>query len=233
MKKRMVVAFLVAIFCLFVLGLAFAYEVSEVTNGGTIEGRVRFSGSPPPPKIIGVGQDREVCGEVQKSYEIEGKKGGVKNVLVMILEIGKGKDFDFPEAVLGQKGCMFEPHIVLASPGKLMLASSDPIPHNIHTKSIMNPPINITLNRLKRKSSLSVTFPEIIDVKCDLHGWMKGYVVVAEHPYYAITTDDGSFQLREVPPGTYELEVWHAKLGSQTQEVTVKAGRKTVIEFTY
>ena len=60
MKKRMVVAFLVAIFCLFVLGLAFAYEVSEVTNGGTIEGRVRFSGSPPPPKIIGVGQDREV-----------------------------------------------------------------------------------------------------------------------------------------------------------------------------
>lgn len=232
-ENRMVVAFFMAILSLFVLDSAFAYEVAEVTNGGTIEGRVRFSGSPPPPKIIEVGQDREVCGKVQKIYEVEVKNGGVKNVLVKIVEIDKGKDFDFQEAVMGQKGCEFKPHIVLTSPGELTFASSDPIPHNIHTKSIMNPPINKTLNRLKRRSSLSVSFPEIIHVKCDLHGWMKASVVVAEHPYYAITADAGAFQLRDVPPGTYELEVWHEKLGSQKQEVTVEAGRKTVMEFTY
>ncbi len=233
MKKRMVVAFFVAILSLFVSDLAFAYEVAEVTNGGTIEGSVRFSGNPPPAKIIEVGQDREVCGKVQKIYEVEVKNGGVKNVLVKIVEIDKGKDFDFQEAVLGQEGCKFKPHIVLASPGKLTLSSSDPMPHNIHTKSIMNPPINKTLNRLNRKSSLSISFPETIHVKCDLHGWMKAFVVVAEHPYYATTADAGSFQLRDVPPGTYELEVWHEKLGTQKQEVTVEAGRKTVMEFTY
>jgi hypothetical protein len=233
MKNRMAVGFFVAILSLFVVDTAFAYEAAEVTNGGTIEGSVRFSGSPPPPKIIEVGQDREVCGKVKNIYEVEVKEGRIKNALVMILEIDKGKDFDFPDAVLGQEGCSFKPHIVLTSPGKLTLASSDPIPHNIHTKSILNRPINITLNRLKRKSSLSVSFPEIIDIKCDLHGWMKAFVVVAEHPYYDISAIDGSFQLRDVPPGTYELEVWHAKLGSQTQEVTVEAGKKTVVEFTY
>ncbi len=233
MKNRTAVAFFMAILSLFVVDTAFAYEAAKVTNGGTIEGSVRFSGSPPPPKIIEVGQDQEVCGKVKNIYEVEVKEGRIKNVLVMILEIDKGKDFDFPEAVLGQKGCMFDPHMVLASPGKLIFASGDPIPHNIHTKSILNRPINITLNRLKRKSSLLVSFPEIINIKCDLHGWMKAFVVVAEHPYYAITTDAGLFQLRDVPPGTYELEVWHEKLGSQTQEVTVEAGKKTVVEFTY
>jgi hypothetical protein len=233
MKKIMAVAFFVAILKLVVLDFAFAYEVAEVTNGGTIEGSVRFSGSPPPPNVVEVGQDREVCGKFQKIYEVEVKNGGVKNVLVKIVEIDKGKDFDFKEAVLGQKGCEFKPYILLTSPGKLTFSSSDPIPHNIHTKSILNPPINRTLNRLKRKSSLSVSFPENIDIKCDLHGWMKAFVVVAEHPYYAITADAGSFQLRDVPPGTYELEVWHEKLGSQKQELTVEVGKKTVVEFTY
>lgn len=233
MEKRMIVAFFVAILSLFVSDVAFAYEAGQVTSGGTIEGSVRFSGSPPPPKIIEVGQDQEVCGKVQNIYEVEVKNGGVKNVLVKIMEINKGKNFDFQEAVLGQEGCEFKPHIVLTSPGKLTFSSGDPIPHNIHTKSIMNPPINRTLNRLKRKSSLSVNFPETIDVKCDLHGWMKAFVVVAEHPYYAITADAGSFQLRDVLPGTYELEVWHEKLGSQRKEVTVEAGKKTVVEFTY
>lgn len=233
MEKRMVVVFFVTILSLFVSGIALAYEVAEVTNGGTIEGNVRFSGNVPPPKIIEVGQDQEVCGKVQTINEVEVKNGGVKNALVRIVEISKGKNFDFPEAVLGQEGCEFKPHIVLASPEKLILSSNDPMPHNIHVKAILNPPINITLNKLKRKSSMEINFPETLEVKCDLHGWMKAFVVVAEHPYYAVTADGGSFQLRNVPPGTYELEVWHEKLGSQKKEVTVKAGDKTVMEFNY
>jgi hypothetical protein len=233
MEKGKIVIYFAAILSLLVSGVVFAYEATEVKNGGTIEGKVRFSGSPPPPKIIEVGQDQEVCGKVQNIYEVEVKDGGVKNVLVRIVEISKGKDFDFQEAVLGQEGCEFKPHIVLTSPGKLTLLTSDPMPHNIHTMSMMNPSINVTLTKLVRKSSLQVDFPETIEVKCDLHGWMKAFVVVAEHPYYAITGDAGSFQLRDVPPGRYELEVWHEKLGSQKKEVTVEAGKKTVMEFNY
>ena len=233
MEKGKVVIYFATILSLLVSGVVFAYESTEVKNGATIEGKVRVSGSVPPPTIVEVGQDQEVCGKVRNIYEVEVKDGGVKNVLVRIVEIGKGKDFDFKEAVLGQEGCEFKPHILLTSPGKLTLLTSDPMPHNIHTKSTMNPPINVTLTRLVRKSSLQVDFPETIEVKCDLHGWMKGFVIVAEHPYYAVTGDGGSFQLRDVPPGTYELEVWHEKLESQKQKVTVEEGKKTVVEFTY
>lgn len=232
-EKRMVLAFLVAVLSLFFSGIAFGYEAAEVKNGGAIEGNVRFSGSPPPPKTIEVGQDQDVCGETVKIYEVEVKNGGVKNALVKIVDIKKGKNFDFPQTVLGQEKCEFKPHIVLSSPAKLTLSSSDPMPHNIHTKSVMNPPINITLTKLKRTISASVKFPELFEVKCDLHGWMKAFVVVAEHPYYAVTDDAGSFQLRDVPPGTYELEVWHEKLGKQKQAVTVEAGKKTRVELTY
>lgn len=233
LEKRTVVAMFVAILSLFVSDLTFAYEVVKVTSGGTIEGNVRFSGSVPSPAIVQVGQDQEVCGKVQNIYEVEVKDGGVKNAVIRIVEISKGKDFDIQEVPLGQEGCEFKPHIVLVPTGKLTFLTSDPIPHNIHTKSVMNPPVNITLTKLKRKSSVEVNFPEIFEVKCDLHGWMKAFVVVAEHPYYAVTSDAGAFQLRDVPPGTYEMEVWHEKLGSQKKEVTVEAGKKTVMEFNY
>ncbi|MBI4596261.1 MAG: hypothetical protein HY730_07805 [Candidatus Tectomicrobia bacterium] len=233
MEKGKVIIYLAAILSFLVSGVIFAYEVAEVTNGGTLEGSVRFSGNQPPPKIVEIGQDQEVCGKTRVIQELELNQGGVNNAVIKIVDIDKGKDFDSQEVVMGQEKCEYKPHILLASPGKLILASSDPMPHNIHTKSMLNAPINVTLNQLKRKSSLPVSFPEIIEFKCDLHGWMKAFVIVAEHPYYTISANTGAFLLRDVPPGKYELEVWHEVLGSQKQEVTVEAGKKTMVKFTY
>lgn len=231
--KGVIIALLVAMLSLLISEIAFAYEAVEVNNGGTIDGKVIFSGNPPPPTIIEIGQDQSVCGKTREIYVVEVKEGMVKNAVARIVEIDRGKNFEFQGAVLDQEKCEFKPHVVLTSAGKFTILSSDPMPHNTHTKSILNPPINITLNRLKRKTSLSLMFPEIVNVKCDLHGWMKAFIVVAEHPYYAVTGDSGTFQFRDVPAGIYELEVWHEKLGTKSQEITVKEGKATAVEFTY
>lgn len=234
MKKRgMIVTLLAAALSFLFFGVAFSYEAVDVQGGGTITGRVTLAGNPPPPKIVQVGQDREVCGKTQEIYEVEVKNGRVKNAVVKIVGITKGKKLDFPEAVLDQQGCVFIPHIALVPPGNLTVVNSDPVSHNIHTYTAENESVNITLTKLMRKTSLSLQVPETIPVKCDQHGFMRAYIVVLEHPYYAVTGDGGSFELRDVPPGTYTLEVWHEKLGKRQQKVTVKSGKVETVELTY
>lgn len=214
-------------------GSASAYVTKQVRSGGTLSGRVAFSGVMPPPEILEVGQDREVCGQTQAIHEVEVNSGGVKNAVVKIAGVREGKQFDFPEAILDQKGCVFLPDIVLMPPGKLTVRSSDPVLHNVHTTSVKNAPVNLAMPRFKRSFNLLLSAPEIISVKCDVHGWMSAFIIVAEHPYYAVTDDAGHFELRNVPPGTYVLEVWHAKLGTLRQKVSVEAARNTEVLASY
>jgi hypothetical protein len=75
--------------------------------------------------------------------------------------------------------------------------------------------------------------PEYVRISCDVHDWMEGWLVVAEHPYYEVTDENGSFKLNNVPPGNYQLEIWHEKLGKQTREVTVKAGSDTNVKAVF
>ena len=214
-------------------GPAAAYDAVEVKNGGAIEGKVTLAGSPPPPKVVQVGQDAETCGKTQEIREVEGKDGGLKNAVVRLVGITKGKKQDLPPATLDQKGCVFIPHVVLTAPGKLSALNSDPVSHNVHTDPAKNDPVNAILSKLKRKASISVEAPEIIPVKCDQHGWMSAYIVVAEHPYYAVTDDTGAFRLRDVPPGRYTLEAWHEKLGRVQQPLSVEAGKTAAVKLTY
>lgn len=214
-------------------GSAPAYVTKQVRSGGAIVGRVAFSGEAPPPEILQVGQDREVCGQTQAIDEVEVNSGGVKNAVVKIVGIEQGKQFDFPEAILDQKGCVFSPHIVLMPPGKLTVRSSDPALHNVHTTSVKNTPVNVAMPRFKRSFNLLLSAPEIISVKCDVHGWMSAFIIVAEHPYYAVTDDAGHFEVRDVPPGTYTLEVWHGKLGTLRRKVSIEAAKVTEAEVTF
>jgi hypothetical protein len=232
-EKRVTIAMAVAALGLLISGVAFAYEAVEVKNGGIIAGKVAFSGRPPAPKVIQVDQHREVCGKTQEIYEVEVKDGGLKNAVVTIVGVKKGKKFDFPEAVLDQRGCVYTPHIVLAAPGKLTVLNSDPISHCVHTYPTKNDSVNTIMTKRKRKISITLTSPETIPVMCDEYGYMRAFIVVAQHPYYAVTDEAGTFQLRDVPPGTYTLEVWHEKLGKQQQQVTVEAGKTAAVELTY
>lgn len=209
------------------------YDVVDVKNGGVLEGKVAFSGSPPPPKVVQVGQDAEVCGKIQTVREVEVKDGGLKNSVVRLVGVTKGKKLDLPAVTLDQKGCVFIPHVVLTAPGNLAILNSDPVSHNAHTDSVKNEPVNAILSKLKKRTTVALTSPEIIPVKCDQHGWMTAYVVVAEHPYYAVTDEAGIFRLRDVPPGKYTLETWHEKLGKVQQQVTVEAGKTVSVTLAY
>ncbi|HYD50307.1 MAG TPA: carboxypeptidase regulatory-like domain-containing protein [Terriglobales bacterium] len=213
-----------------------AYQGGAVSGGGSISGTVKFNGTAPAPKSLDATKDKEVCGQHKILDEslVVGSDGALKNAVVSITNITKGKAHDTaakPE--LDQKGCVYIPHVMTAPAGaEIQIKNSDGILHNIHTYSSKNTPINRAQPKFKKVMGETFKEPETIRVTCDAHGWMQGWIVVTDHPYYAVTDDSGNFKLTDVPPGDYELKVWHEKLGEQTQKVTVAGGGDAKADFT-
>lgn len=207
-----------------------AYDGVEVKNGGSIGGTIKFAGNPPAPKKLKVTKDQAVCGKEAKFSEelLVSADKGLKNAVVSLADIKQGKSLaqaNF-ESVLDQNGCVFKPHVTLVpAGGKLKILNSDGVLHNFHTFSRKNRSINKAQPKFRKKMTAKFEQPEIVKVACDAHSWMQGWIVVAEHPYYAVTDASGKFALKDVPPGTYQLQVWHESLGKQTKEVTVKANQ--------
>jgi plastocyanin len=203
------------------------YMAAAVENGGSIMGKVSFSGEMPQKQKVEVTKDANVCG-VKTHYKediVVSADGGLSNVVVKITNIAKGKAPDMTSAEVDQNGCTFIPHVSLAQAGApFIIRNSDGILHNIHTYSEKNDPINIAQPKFKKTIEQTFGQAEAIRVSCDVHNWMNGWIVVADHPYYAVTDENGSFELIDVPAGTYTLEFWQETLGTKTQEVTVQAG---------
>jgi plastocyanin len=212
-----------------------AYEGGAVADGGSISGTVKYSGAAPAPKKLDVTKDKEVCAKSEKFDEtlVVGTDGGLKNAVVAITTITKGKPLDTKGATLDQGGCQYAPHVVLVPANQPMkILNNDGILHNIHTFSKKNPAMNRAQPKFKKEMEEKFAQPETFEVRCDAHAWMEGWVVVQDHPYYVITDDKGAFTLTDVPPGDYELKVWHSKLGEQTQKVTVPAKGAAKADFT-
>jgi hypothetical protein len=111
------------------------------------------------------------------------------------------------------------------------ILNPDGILHNIHSYSTKNTPFNMAQPKFKKTLTVKIDKPEAVNVKCDVHGWMSGWLFVAENPYVGVTDDKGVVKLTDVPAGTYTLEVWHETLGKQTQKVTVKAKEEAKVNF--
>lgn len=204
----------------------FGYDAGGVSNGGSINGTITFAGDAPGPKPVEVTKDVSVCGKTQKYDEglIVGDNKGVKNVVVSITDIASGKEWTASQP-LDQKECVYTPHVVLTPAGaELEILNNDGILHNIHTYSEANPAFNQAQPKFKKKLKKTFANHEYIRVTCDAHNWMIGWIVVMDHPYYAVTDASGSFSLGDVPAGEYELKIWHETLGETTQAVTVEAG---------
>ncbi len=210
------------------------YEAGPVSGGGTIAGQVKFQGSPPAPKPLEVTKDKEVCGVTPKHDEslLVGPQGGLKNAVVFLTNVSKGKPFASAKPVLDQKGCQYIPHVFLTPAGATVdIANDDGILHNIHTYSKKNPPVNRAQPKFKKVIQEKFSQPEIFEVRCDAHGWMQAWVVVQDHPYYAVTDEGGNYKLTDVPPGEYELKVWHEKLGEKVQKVSIQGGQTATVNF--
>jgi hypothetical protein len=212
------------------------YEATTVSDGGTIVGEVKYAGDPPPPQKVEVTKDTNVCGTEPKVSPVllVSADKGIKDVVVFLPDIPKGKALEKPAKppVLDQKNCEYHPYAQIFPVGStLEILNSDPVLHNVKTKGGSKSTFNLAQPKIKPKLTQEFKNAEIVQVECNVHGWMNAVLAVADHPYYALTDDKGSFKITDVPPGKYTLKIWHAKLGQQTQEVTVGPKEEAKVAF--
>jgi hypothetical protein len=162
----------------------------------------------------------------------------LKNVVVHVSGgLPEGESYPKPTraAVLDQRGCMYEPHVLGVMVGQaLLIRSDDPFLHNVHSLAEQNPAFNFGQpNRDPGRGVEPMKVPETFKVKCDVHPWMGAWVAVFDHPYFSVTNDQGTFAIPALPPGKYTLTAWHESLGEQKQDVTVEEGKPLELEFSF
>ena len=192
--------------------------------GGSIKGTVVLKGATPDLRKLAVTIDQYVCGKEKNAEELVlSPQGGIRSAVVWIEKPpAPAASEALPSTTsMDQKECMFSPRVVIVpAGGRIDFLNSDRLLHNLHSTPSANPPFNRTQPK-GRTITISFSHPEIIRVTCDLHSWMRGWVVVAEHPFYALTDGAGGFELRGLPPGRYTLKVWQERLGTISKEVVV------------
>jgi hypothetical protein len=211
---------------MFALGAAHAYDAVTVTNGGSIQGRVTYGGRVPVKKIIPT-KDTEVCGGPRDEAEIlVSQDKGVQDAIVYLKGVAKGKAWGPPDAapVLDNKACRFVPAIQVVPAGTIEIHNSDPVLHNTHGFYGRRTAFNVALPSAGDKVTRDLPRPGMVRVECDAHGWMLAHVFVADNPYYALTGEDGSFSIADIPPGQYTLVATQSYAGDTETAVTVKGG---------
>jgi len=205
---------------------ALCVATGAAAGAGDISGNVSFAGPAPQRPKTAVTIDQYICGKEKDAEDLVlGPKGGVQNAVVWIENPPAGAKWpaEPPKVEMDQKGCVFVPRVVVVPLGGTVdFLNSDRLLHNLHGLGKDNAQFNRTQPR-GRTIPITFTKPEVVPIVCDLHSWMKSWVVVAEHPYYAVTDASGAFRITGVPPGKYRLRMWQEALGERTQEVQVGA----------
>lgn len=202
-----------------------AYEMSEVSGGGAIKGKIVYTGEIPVRTVVPT-KDQEICGQMREEPEVVvGTDDGVGDAIVYLKEVAQGKAWPAAQASkLDQKGCIFTPSIQAIPAGKLNVNNSDPILHNTHGFYGKRTAFNIALPNQGQTIEVDLARPGQVRIECDAHGWMLGWVYVVANPYYALTAADGTFEITDVPPGDYTLIANQAFTGPVEVAVSVKAG---------
>jgi plastocyanin len=214
----------------------------DAATAGSVSGMVMFDGTPPKMRPINMAAE-PTCAKVHTTPAmtedvVVGSGGALENVVVYLK--GDFTKYSFPPVStpveLDQKGCEYTPHVVALEVGApLSVVNSDQTTHNIHPVPMNNrewnqsqPPGAAPLNESFAREEIA------IPVKCNVHPWMKSYIAVVGNPYFQVTGADGSFNLTNVPPGTYTLTAWHESFGTMDQMVTIGPSEaKKDIHFTF
>jgi len=203
-----------------------AYDAGSVSNGGTVSGKVTYSGSVPTKKVIPT-KDANVCGSIRYVKLVAvGPGNGVGDAVVFLKEVPGGKEWGTQDALpeIDNVKCEFEPHVQVVRAGEIDVVNTDPVLHNTHGFYGRRTAFNIALPNEGQRIKTELTRPGLVRVECDAHGWMLGWIYVADSPYYALTGEDGSFSLADVPAGDYTLVTWQEHVEETEMPVTVKAG---------
>jgi plastocyanin len=209
-------------------------------GSGAISGRIHLTGQAPGNPVIRMGAD-PLCSRLNRGNRVvqeavaAAADGSLANVFVTL-------DGSFPESAvpstpvtLDQAGCVYAPRVVGVRVGQtLAVRNSDPLMHNVHGVSATDNGFNVS----QPTAGMLQEFPMVgeetmLRLRCDVHNWMTGYVGVVSHPYFAVTGEDGAFDMVGVPPGTYTVRTWHERFGELTQTIRVTANTTATVDLGY
>jgi hypothetical protein len=213
-----------------------------VASDVSITGHVYYRGPRPKRSRIDLASCPQ-CAEVVHGalYDdslVVNQDGTLENVVVSISAgLPPGEQFPASQApvMLDQKGCMFHPHVIATMVGQpIVVKNSDPFLHSVHSMDAeLSPTFDFAQPTTGERRVEPLQVVETFQVKCDLHPWMSAWVRVFNHPYFAVTSADGRFGIRQLPPGKYRLKAWHELLGVQEKTVEVREGEPCTIDFMF
>jgi plastocyanin len=210
----------------------------DPATAGSVTGRISFEGTPPKPTPIKMGSDPycEKQGAAVTETVVVAADGGLRNVFVYVKDGLGNLRFPVPATpvILDQKACRYVPHVFGVQVGQpVKIVNSDPTLHNIHAVAQMNREFNIGQPMPGKDTHTFSTTEVMVPFKCDVHRWMNAYAGVLDHPFYSVTSDEGRFELKGLPPGTYTIEAWHETFGAQTQTVTIGEKETKDVAFSF
>jgi len=223
-------------------GLVAARAPRAVQGGSTVTGRIKFTGAKPVNPKIDMSEEPECKKKytAQPSGEavVVNANGTLANVFVYVKSgLPAGGSYPAPATpvVIDQDGCRYHPHVLGIQVGQnLEIRNSDPVLHNIKAKPTKNRPFNISQPNAGMKTNRTFAAPEVmVPLECNVHGWMNAFLGVLPHPFFAVSGSDGSYTIKGLPAGTYTIEAWHEKYGTQTATVTVAATGSKTADFTF
>jgi hypothetical protein len=218
--------------------LSMFFTTANSISAGTITGEVRFVDSLPKLVPIKITKDQDYCGETlpNETYLVEAA-GGLKNVVVFLESAPNGKVADpQKDNFLYNDGCRYAPRVLAFQKGeRLRVRSHDPklhIPHGyLGERTVFN--LSLPFKNTTIDTTAKIREAGIMKVVCDTHGWMLGFVHVFDHPFFAVTNEQGVFSISDLPPGSYILKAWHEDGGIRTQEITIPDSGDVRVSFEF
>ena len=232
-----------------VLWPASAYDTVVVTDGAVLRGTVTFQGTAPEPKEFELRRypDQVFCGALSdgnghrflKEVNV-GQSGGLKDVVVVVEGVQSGKPFTFTNAQVEANVCQFLPFVTVVSDKRqLTVTNRDPVSHDIQGYSYDQAGVDIVLHRPSLKATGTTEIVHLVKgrkvftMQCGMHPYMQNWGYAIDNPYYAVTDQDGSFSIGDLPPGIYRVKAWHPILGVQERELTVEAKGTTTLDMRF
>ncbi len=209
---------------------------------GSVTGKINFKGARPAGSKIMMSADPK-CVKLHSGKDVTSEQvvfnanNTLKYVFVYVKKGLEGKKFPTAtdKKIIDQKGCMYTPHmfgVMVNQP--IEITNSDATLHNIHALPKNSKQFNIAQPKQGMKTIQKFDKPEVmVKIKCEVHNWMASYVGVLDHPFYAVSDDQGNYTIKNLPAGEYEIEAWHEKYGAQTMKITVGASDSKTADFSF
>ncbi len=206
---------------------------------GTVTGTVNYEGAVPPLRPLRMDADpgcaKKHSGPVMPDVLVLGEGQTMAHIFVHVKGGVPGRHSTPSEpVVMDQNGCKYVPHVMGVMVGQTFkIVNSDGLLHNVHALPKVNKGFNRAMPGAVKEAEYTFDKEEFMfKIKCDVHPWMGAYVGVMTHPFFDVTGKDGKFEIKNLPAGTYDIEVWHERLGTKSSSVTVGADDTKTVDFT-